>query len=102
MQIGDSFALEKENNRVKDLIILAEIEDEGVLAKVRAIGWHGAKSKFDAIKAGRPPTLNKEVDDELRFLLKYFGEPVDVADARKPEDVFNLILSFSSILQVNL
>lgn len=46
--------------------------------------------------------MSKAVEDELQALLLYFGEKADSADAPKPEDLFSLILSFSSSLQVSI
>ncbi|PVF96346.1 FH2-domain-containing protein [Serendipita vermifera] len=39
------------------------------------------------------------LDSELKDMLFYFAEATDTAEATKPEDFFNLILSFSSALQ---
>jgi hypothetical protein len=44
--------------------------------------------------------MSKAVEASLRNLLLYFGEASDGPDARKPEDFFALIASFSSDLQV--
>jgi diaphanous 1 len=40
------------------------------------------------------------VEGELRSLLIYYGEQPDSPDAPKPEDLFGLISSFASSLQV--
>ncbi|KAG8791741.1 hypothetical protein FRC16_000311 [Serendipita sp. 398] len=39
------------------------------------------------------------LDLGLKQMLSYFGEATDSADSTKPEDFFNLIISFSSALQ---
>lgn len=40
------------------------------------------------------------LESELRSLLIFYGENPDGQEPSKPEDLFNLILSFSSSLQV--
>ena len=42
------------------------------------------------------------LEGELRSLLIYYGENPDSPDAPKPEDLFGLIASFSSSLQVGV
>jgi hypothetical protein len=44
----------------------------------------------------------KALESELRELLSYFGESPEGPDGTKPEDFFNLVLSFSRALQVSL
>ena len=44
--------------------------------------------------------MGLSLESELRFLLAYYGETASGPDALKPEDFFNLVLSFSSSLQV--
>ena len=45
--------------------------------------------------------MGTKVDDELRTLLRYYGEqPEAGADSMKPEDFFGMVMSFSSALQV--
>lgn len=44
--------------------------------------------------------MGDSLDKELRTLLLYYGEVADGPDARRPEDLFGMILSFSSSLQV--
>ena len=45
--------------------------------------------------------MGAKVDEELRALLRYYGEQPDAgADSLKPEDFFGLIMSFASALQV--
>jgi diaphanous 1 len=44
----------------------------------------------------------KALESELRALLSYFGESLEGSDATKPEDFFNLVLSFSRALQVSV
>jgi diaphanous 1 len=52
---------------------------------------------MEALKAS-----SQMLESELKDMLSYFAEATDSAEATKPEDFFNLILSFSSALQVNL
>lgn len=40
------------------------------------------------------------LENELKDLLLYFAENTEGSEATKPEDLFNLLLSFSSALQV--
>lgn len=63
LQIGYSLALEEEDDRIEDLVVLAEVEDVSELAEVRAVGGHRAKSKLDTIQSSSSPTLNQKVDD---------------------------------------
>lgn len=44
--------------------------------------------------------MNTAVETELRSMLSYFGESIDSPEGPKPEDFFNLIVSFSSSLRV--
>lgn len=44
--------------------------------------------------------MGQLLDTELRSLLAYYGEIPNKADSLKPEDFFELILTFSSSLQV--
>lgn len=44
--------------------------------------------------------MNTAVETELRSTLSYFGESIDSPEGPKPEDFFNLIVSFSSSLRV--
>lgn len=41
------------------------------------------------------------LESELKDLLSYFGETLEGSEATKPEDFFNLMLSFSRALQVS-
>jgi diaphanous 1 len=51
---------------------------------------------IDALKAS-----GQALDMELRDLLSYFAEGSEASsEASKPEDFFNLVLSFSATLQV--
>ena len=51
---------------------------------------------IDALKAS-----GQALDVELRDLLSYFAEGSEASsDTSKPEDFFNLVLSFSATLQV--
>lgn len=43
--------------------------------------------------------MTEAVENDLRSLLVYYGEPVDSPDAPKPEDFFAMICSFSQALQ---
>ena len=44
--------------------------------------------------------MGSTVEADLRSLLAFYGEDPDAPEAPKPEDFFNLILTFSSSLQV--
>jgi hypothetical protein len=44
--------------------------------------------------------MSAMLDKELKSLLSYFGEDPTSPEAPKPEDLFGLIASFSSSLQV--
>ena len=44
--------------------------------------------------------MGQSLDTELKSLLIYYGENPDSPEAPKPEDFFNLILTFSSSLRV--
>ena len=46
--------------------------------------------------------MGNMIQEELRTLLIYYGENPDSPDAPKPEDLFGLVASFSSSLQVIL
>jgi diaphanous 1 len=46
--------------------------------------------------------MGNMIQEELRSLLIYYGENPDSSDAPKPEDLFGLVASFSSSLQVIL
>lgn len=44
--------------------------------------------------------MGSKVDEELKTLLRYYGEQPDGgADSMKPEDFFGLVMSFASALQ---
>lgn len=52
----------------------------------------------------RPAVANLKVsgqalDNELKSVMAYYGESVEGSDAAKPEDVFGMIMTFSSALQ---
>ena len=42
------------------------------------------------------------LDGQLKALMAYYGEQPDAADAKKPEDFFGMISSFSTSLQVSV
>lgn len=42
------------------------------------------------------------LDDDLKSVLVYYGEAVDSADGMKPEELFVMIMSFSSALRVRI
>ena len=63
LQVRDPLSFQEKNDRVKDFIVLAEVEDVGVLAEMRAVGRHGAERQLDTIVPSRLPTLNEKVDD---------------------------------------
>jgi len=44
----------------------------------------------------------RALESELRELLLYFGESIEGSEGTKPEDFFNLVLSFSRVLQVGV
>ena len=44
--------------------------------------------------------MSAALESELRSMLVFYGENPDGQDATKPEDLFGLILSFSSSLPV--
>lgn len=44
--------------------------------------------------------LGTSLDNETKFLLNYYAAPGEGEEGGKPEDLFNLVLSFSSALQV--
>ena len=44
--------------------------------------------------------MGNMIQEELRSLLIYYGENPDSSDTPKPEDLFGLVASFSSSLQV--
>ena len=44
--------------------------------------------------------MSSSVESTLKNLLTYFGENPDGKDSMKPEDLFALVASFSSDLQV--
>ncbi len=44
--------------------------------------------------------MEQKVDVELKTLLIYYGENPTSPDGMNPEDLFNLILTFSSALKV--
>jgi diaphanous 1 len=44
--------------------------------------------------------MGKALESELSSLLLYYGENSNSPDASKPEDLFGMILAFSSSLQV--
>jgi len=46
--------------------------------------------------------MGSSIEADLRSLLVFYGENPDAPEAPKPEDFFNLVLSFSSSLQVCL
>lgn len=46
--------------------------------------------------------MGEALDADLRTLLMYYGEVAEGPDARRPEDFFGLVLSFSSALQVSV
>ncbi|KAG8810123.1 hypothetical protein FRC17_003080, partial [Serendipita sp. 399] len=85
---------------------LEKVKDEVKLSKTAALDPNDAFIKImepfvfrmqpglDALKSS-----SDALDAELKEMLSYFGEATDNADAIKPEDFFNLILSFSSALQ---
>ena len=52
-------------------------------------------STIDALK-----NMGGALSKELHSLLIYYGENPDSPEAPKPEDFFNLVVSFSSSLQV--
>lgn len=41
------------------------------------------------------------LDGQLKALMAYYGEQTDAADAKRPEDFFGMISSFSTSLQVS-
>ena len=43
--------------------------------------------------------MGRSLEAELKSMLQFYGEKTDTPDARKPEDFFGLILSFSIALQ---
>lgn len=43
--------------------------------------------------------MHRAVETELRGALAYFGEDVDTPEGPKPEDLFSIIVSFSSSLR---
>lgn len=43
--------------------------------------------------------MGRSLEAELKSMLQFYGEKTDPPDARKPEDFFGLILSFSIALQ---
>lgn len=52
----------------------------------------------------RPTVANLKVsgqalDNELKSVMAYYGESVEGSDATRPEDVFGMIMTFSSALQ---
>lgn len=46
--------------------------------------------------------MGRSLEAELKSMLQFYGEKTDPPDARKPEDFFGLILSFSIALQVRI
>jgi diaphanous 1 len=54
------------------------------------------KTSVEALK-----NMGHAVETELQSLLTYYGESTDSPEGAKPEDLFSLILSFSSSLQVS-
>ena len=63
LKVGDFFSLEQKDDRVEYLVVLAEVKDVGILAEVRAVGWHGAERELDTLEAGSGPALDEKVDD---------------------------------------
>jgi hypothetical protein len=63
LKVGDLLSLEQKDDRVEYLVVLAEVKDVGILAKVWAVGWHGAERELDSLEAGSGPSLDEEVDD---------------------------------------
>lgn len=46
--------------------------------------------------------MGASVDKDLHSLIAYYGEPSESTDGAKPEDLFALIITFSSALNVRL
>lgn len=84
--------LNQVNEEVKNVELLRLINDHFVQVMRPFVGEN--TQSIDAMKK-----MGAALDIDLRSLLAYYGEAPDSPETPKPEDLFALILSFSSSLQ---
>lgn len=66
LQVRDSFSLKQQNDRVDDLVVLAQVEEVGVDTELWEVGGHGAECQLDTLESCGAPPLEEEVDDERK------------------------------------